>query len=194
MVRPGDNPFRSARVDALGYRFIDEDEDEATIRRRWEAAGRRGAVIGPHGHGKTTLTLRLAPDDALRFQVHADDASNRAELRKAVRHFRGVLVIDGYDLLGPIDQWRVGRRRGPVLVTSHRGTRLPTVAVCRTSPALLHELIGELSPATADRLGETGVSDLFGRHGGNVRDALRELYDRTATGEFGIAPQAATTP
>ncbi|MEM9883577.1 MAG: hypothetical protein AAF800_11735 [Planctomycetota bacterium] len=183
MVRPGDNPFRSARVDALFYRFT--DEDEATIRGRWEAAGRRGAVVGPHGRGKTTLTRRLAPDEALRFQVHADDASNRVGLRHAVRHFRGVLVIDGYDLLGPMDRWRVLRRRGAVLVTSHRETRLPTVAVCRTTSALLRELVAELSPAAVERLGGAAIDELFVRHGGNVRDALRELYDRSGSCEFG---------
>jgi len=64
------NPFRVALTDALMYR--PRNEDWPTMLARLEAMGWRGAVVGPHGSGKTTLIQSLVP--ALRqrgFAVHA---------------------------------------------------------------------------------------------------------------------------
>jgi len=54
------NPYRVENVHALGYQLEDETWDQWIDRLRehdW-----RGAVIGAHGSGKTTLVVRLLPE------------------------------------------------------------------------------------------------------------------------------------
>ncbi|MEO1236610.1 MAG: hypothetical protein AAFX76_07460 [Planctomycetota bacterium] len=188
-MTPAANPFRSARVDALDYTPVGEYGWPALTRRLRETRF-RGAIVGPHGHGKTTLLQRLdghverPAGDSLYLQVHPDNAARHADVRQAIRDHAGLLKIDGYDLLGPRDRWAVCRRRRPVLVTSHRRTPLPTVVRCHTMPALIGGLIARLSSGVRERMTEREIVDLHTRHRGNVREAFRELYDRAADGEF----------
>jgi hypothetical protein len=100
---------------------------------------------------------------------------------------------------------RASRAAAGLVITTHRAGRLPTLRRCETSPGLLGELVAELeagqsgsrrhplalfddrqesAPANVGGHGGTGEDerrkcfDLWHRHGGNVRNALRELYDR----------------
>lgn len=190
IVKPSDNPFRSGCVDALGYVPPSGDAWEAIVS-RVRAAGFRGALVGPHGHGKSTLMHQLATldpsADAPRhpvIQVMAD-GSNIDEVKRALATGDGRLFIDGVDLL----PWRLRRvivQRREVIVTSHRTTRLPALVNCETTPGLLGELVGRLSPNARAALGDAALASLHERHLGNVRDVLRELYDRVAAGEFEI--------
>jgi hypothetical protein len=74
---------------------------------------------------------------------------------------------------------RTTRHGGGLIVTTHRAGLLPTLYQCRTSPQLLGGLLEELEPQYATSEAELGA--LFRRHHGNVRNALRELYDQTAS-------------
>ncbi|MEO0513804.1 MAG: hypothetical protein AAF086_00730 [Planctomycetota bacterium] len=189
-MKPSENPFRSGCVNALGY-VSPSGEPWESIVSRVRAAGFRGALVGPHGHGKSTLMAKLAtldpPAGAERHdvvQVMAD-GSNVRDVKRDIAAHDGRLFIDGYDLL----PWRLRatlRQRREVIVTSHRDTRLPTLVRCETTPALLGELVGRLSPSVRAGLGDDGVAVLHRRHAGNIRDALRELYDRVATGAFSL--------
>lgn len=189
VVRPSENPFRSAAVDALRYQ--PEPETLGQIAARFGAMGFRGALIGPHGHGKSTLMRELAkidpPGDADSHPVVqiAADLSNIHALRSHLRHLPGVLMVDGYDLLPPRWRFAVWKRK-TVLITAHRPTRVPTLLRCESSPALLARLIGRLSPDIGAGLGGAEVDRLLRAHRGNVRDALRELYDRVADGRLRI--------
>jgi hypothetical protein len=60
-------------------------------------------------------------------------------------------------------------------VTSHRGGLLPTLVRCTTSPELLEGIVGELVRPPSPELRRT-ARVLFDKHGGNVREALSELY------------------
>ena len=66
------------------------------------------------------------------------------------------------------------RRAGGLVITSHRPGLLPTLFECETSPELLAGIVGELAGS------EVEAGELWARHRGNVRDALRELYDQWA--------------
>ena len=178
-MSPSANPFRSARLDALDYDPGGGGWER--VARRLRETRFRGAIIGPHGHGKTTLLLNLAEHVDLRpamprgstvvtsmwVQVRPCERGNLATVRRMVRGYPYLLLIDGYDLLPWNDRLRVLARRGPVLVTSHRRTMLPTVARCRTSPALLGRLIERLSPET-----RAALTDAAGR--GVVRSKPRQ--------------------
>lgn len=186
-VRPRDNPFRSEQIDALSYRPQSDTLD--TVWQRLVEAKYRGAILGPHGHGKSTLMRQLQQRlDAshgrpVRFVQVMAGGTNVKEVAAHVSEEEGLLLIDGYDLMPWTLRW-LARQREQVLVTSHERVWLPTLTRCATSPALLSALIHELSPAWAEALGEAGVAALYGQHDGNLRDALRALYDRAAMDGF----------
>lgn len=183
-LRPGDNPFAVQRVLEIHYRLPENRSWEALLD-RLAALNWRAAIVGPHGHGKTTLLEDLAPRLETRgFRVRTISLREaHPRLDREDRTVLGslgpqdVLLLDGAEQLGWIAWMGVrvrARRAGGLVITSHRPGLLPTLFECETTPELLAEIVGELSGADLD------VEELHARHGGNVRDALRELYDRWA--------------
>jgi hypothetical protein len=182
--RPGDNPFTVQRVLEIRYRLPAglkwEDLLERLAALRW-----RAAIVGPHGHGKTTLLEDLAPRIAGRgFRVRTislREAHPRLD-RTDEEMIQGlgpgdVLLLDGAEQLGWLSWTAVRlrtRRAGGLVVTSHRPGLLPTLFECQTSAELLAGIVGELAEDNIE------VEALYERHRGNVRDALRELYDHWA--------------
>ncbi len=190
------NPFRSERIEALPFRDGVRLGDAAAepLLARFEALGRRGLLVGPHGSGKTTLRealerLLVARGWRVRSLVlAADRAIDRSALvaLTADASPRDVLSIDGIDRLGWWSWRRVLRAAdsaGGVLATSHAPGRLPLLLEHRTSPGLLRELVAELVDAeTAERSSER-CEALFARHRGDLRACLRVLYDDHAIAE-----------
>lgn len=185
-LRPCDNPFRVQRLRELRYR-VAGGSLEGLLDRLAEL-GQRAALVGPEGSGKTTLLGQLQPLlEARGFEVRRARVYNeppfwsRAEARALVAgvgagHF---LLVDGADAL---PSWRLARlrwntrRAGGLLITSHQAGPLPTLLECRTSEELLRELATELLGA-APVSGLPPLDEVYRRHGGNLREALRELYD-----------------
>ncbi len=161
---------------------------------RLERLNWRGAVVGPHGSGKTTLLDDLSRRLNERgFAIHrlvqtADSAPIPTEVLRdtaARAGARDVILLDGADHLAMWRWWRFRRmtkRAGGLIVATHRRCALPTLVRTRTTPGLLRELMEELA---GDRASETELSAaaerLFKRHSGNLREALREMYDVCAT-------------
>lgn len=178
-MRARDNPFASHRVEALPYR-LPEGLTWDELLARLAALRFRAALVGPHGRGKTTLLEELARRLTARgFRVRTVTL-RQDERRIDWKRLRGlgaedVLLLDGAELLGRIAWLRVRfrcRRAGGLIVTSHRPGLLPTLLECTTSPELLADLVRELTGE------ELEVGELFARHGGNVRMAFWEMYDR----------------
>ena len=185
-----ENPFRTERVLAYRYQFP-EDESLQKLAERFDALGRCGAIVGPKGHGKTTLiedlcdlwtqrglstrTVRLSSVDraaafGLCCQVLATCEPGH------------ILVIDGAEQLGWF-RWQRFRRAVPerigLLVTTHRPGRLPTLFECRTSPELLLQAVTNIAPHVLSEV-EADLRPLFKHSAGNIRECLRSLYDRYA--------------
>lgn len=178
-MRARDNPFASDRVERLRYRLPDALTWDGLLE-RLASLRFRAALVGPHGRGKTTLLEELARRLSARgFRVRTVTL-RQDERRVDWNRLRGlgaqdVLLVDGAELLGRIAWLRVRlscRRAGGLIVTSHRPGLLPTLLECETTPGLLAELARELTGE------ELEVGELFARHGGNVRTAFREMYDR----------------
>lgn len=182
------NPFRVERVESLPFRFTGEDWPAA--RRRLEALGWRGAIVGPEGSGKTTLLLELATRleaegrETTRLLADGCTRVGREEFRDslaAVRAARGLVLLDGADRFSPVQWWRFRRaaRAGNGLVTTlHRPGRWPTWVACTPSPALFATVVVRLVTDVGSEVAPRDELDrLFARHRGNMRAALRALYD-----------------
>jgi hypothetical protein len=197
-LRARDNPFRADRIDGLAFR--DPDVTADGLLADWRCTGRRGALVGPHGTGKTTLLAELIdrlqalgqPVVAVRLSADetADDVRDRIVCAIEAARPDRILCIDGFDLL----PWGLRRRIARadaglcgVLVTSHRACALPTLHRTRTSPALLEEIVGELT-GRRDPSRKPRLERLYADHAGNLRDALFALYAEAAAEPAGPAP------
>lgn len=188
-MKARENPFRAERMDGIRYRFV--ESAWPALMARLEALGYRGAILGPDGSGKTTLLDELAPRLAgagfsvKRLFLNREEPRFPAGFVEAFAGGLGpddAILFDGADLLGR-PAWRRFRRltarAGGLVVTSHRRGLLPTLIRCRTTPGLLIELVEELL-GRAEPGWHARLRRLHRRHRGNVRDAIRELYDRWA--------------
>lgn len=196
------NPFAVEGLHGFGYRdpATGEPADLAPLLARFDALGRRTAVVGPQGAGKSTLLGSLAPRLAARgarvarLRVRPGGTVEWATpvdlSDPPTEDLRGVcLLVDGADAL-PRRTWRRlvrdARRADGLLVTSHRPGLLPTLVECATSPALLETLVAEVladgpeEAAARARRNLPPAAELWARHRGDVRRALSELYDRCA--------------
>jgi len=184
-MKARNNPFRTERVLTVRYRLLDGTWD--VLMERLAARDYRAAVVGPDGSGKTTLLEDLEPRLAecgfgTKWLRLCDE--RRTFPRGALARFfdelgRGdVILFDGADLMGRL-AWSRFRRRARaaagLVITSHRPGRMPTLIECRTTPELLEDIVVHILGDGAG-LGEL-PHRLFEKHRGNLRDALRELYD-----------------
>lgn len=185
MDRPAhSNPFRTARLHALRFRYAVGDS-EAELLTRLAAARGRGAIVGPHGSGKTTLCLELAARfrrEGLRVRaVRFGDGAELDEPRSLTAWLEGAgrdtaVIVDGAGRLGPLGWWRLwngSRSAARVIVTAHHRTAFPTVLRTKTSATLLADLCAGLGEPIAPE----ASAELLAECGGDVRAALRRLYD-----------------
>lgn len=184
-MRARDNPFRVECIEALPFRRPGFTWD--TFFERFEASGRRGAIVGNHGSGKTTfveeLTSKLAARGATVNQLRLNQDDRPVSMLRIERWLlntrtEDILILDGSEQLNAAE-WRLfqtlsAAHRG-LLITQHRPARLDTLLHCETSVQLLHELVQEL--AGAEIVARFDLARMFQRHRGNIRECLRELYD-----------------
>lgn len=196
MMKARDNPFSTDRIHRIRYRL--SPPEWSALEQKLHAMARRGAIVGPEGAGKTTLLedISVRLNNAgwttrwLRL-TREQPAFRRGFLRQFFASLgpRDVILFDGAEQLGRFS-WkkieRASRRGAGLLITSHRAGLLPTLHECRTSPELLLEIIRDLLPSNSTH-DQRRLSDLahalHGSHGGNLREALREMYDKYADDE-----------
>jgi len=181
-MRAGDNPFTVQKVQRIRYRLSGETWEG--LLERLAMLRYRAAIVGPHGRGKTTLLEDLAPRlEALGFRVRSvmlhtgDRRLDREQREILLRHLspRDLLCVDGAEQLGRISWLALLARSqaaGGLLITSHRPGLLPTLLDCETTPELLADIVSDLLGREAE-----GTEELFVRHEGNLREALRAMYD-----------------
>jgi hypothetical protein len=186
-------PGRLVPLDRFGA-----PHDVAALLERLVAVDGRAAIRGPHGSGKSTLLEHLAraverrgtPVVRTRLRSWRDGAvaaaTDAAACLRAVAGcpVGGLVCIDGWEQLGPAALVAVGLarlRRCGLVVTTHRHSRLPLLVACATTPALFAAVVHQLPHGGSWHDGVILAADLeaaFARHGGNIREALYELYDR----------------
>jgi len=185
-MKARDNPFRVERIRRIRFRPQGMTWDE--ILERLEELEYRAAVAGPDGSGKTTLLEDLLPFlEEKNFRIRSTRLSlpRRALPTEKKREIladlgpRDIVVFDGADILRRRDWWSLrwtSRQAGGLLVTTHTRGLLPVLVRCRTSFALFREIVGDILEER-DPPPPVELREVYERHVGNIRDALRELYD-----------------
>ena len=181
-----ENPFTATRMHSVRYKFSDGDSLRR-LRLRLEASGGRGMIVGPEGSGKSTLLDELCRNFAASgktvFSLRAQRLNSIGSLRHLLSQLRQAssvecVFIDSSERLNRIIwsyvRWRL-RKCKIIAGAAHSPGRLPTLYFTTTSSSLLSSIVKELLPRGAEAPKE--ISALFEEHGGNVRTALRELYD-----------------
>jgi ATPase subunit of ABC transporter with duplicated ATPase domains len=153
---------------------------------RLAGLGFRAALVGPNGSGKTTLledlAVRLEERGFRLRRITLHEGDRRLTLDQERILFadltpRDCLLLDGAEQLNT-RAWkrveRASRAGGGLVVTSHRAGLLPALLECETTPELLGEIVRALA---GEEAGQPSAAELYARHRGNLREALRELYD-----------------
>lgn len=186
MIAAGENPFRTSRLISLPVHWGDETPERLLA--RWEAKGRRGALVGPHGTGKTTRLRALATHLAgqgwrvVWIQWHDDGSTTPADWRAALGEAdaRTVVCLDGSENLGPFAAYRLRRytrRAGGLLATRHRVSWfLPTLARHAPDAEVFSAHAARLAPGS-----EEMARAAFAAGGANAHEAFRRLYIDYAT-------------
>lgn len=185
-MKARENPFRSDRLVALRYRLA--EPEWSALLDRLASLGNRAALVGPNGSGKSTLLreldVRLRARGIETTSIYLDDLSPAIPLRswmRLVARPRAFVLLDGAERVAPL-AWlalRIATARAKgLVVTTHIAGRLATLRDCTTSPELLADLVDELAGVSAVARDE--VEALHAAHRGNIREALRALYDRQA--------------
>jgi hypothetical protein len=196
-MKARENPFGSQHLDRLTYR-LPQGVTFAQILARLAEQQNVGAIVGRHGSGKTRLMEELRPHleqagyRPRLFRLSSESSMRDkerlcGELRQVVKP--GFILLDGAEQLST-RLWLPVRaaacQAAGFIVTVHRVSRLPVLHECESSVALLQELVEDLSGSP---LLHFDAENLLLRHHGNVRDCLRELYDRWAEVETDVAKE-----
>ena len=195
-MRARDNPFATARVHQIRYRLPDGLTWEELLA-RLKSMNWRGAIVGPEGAGKTTLLEDFEPRLRqrgfelvwLRLTREEPRLPSTTLAQLASLHARHIILFDGAEQLRRWTWWRFlrrVRRTGGLLVTSHRPGLLPTLLECKTGPELLAEIVANLLDKTPETC-RAQAGSLYHKHQGNLREALRELYDVWSAQAMGLA-------
>ncbi len=184
------NPFRTNRLAELPFIFPPGWTTNRLVD-RLHATGGRGAVVGMHGTGKTTLLEELGAALASRgwnvIQERCDRAVGRrndllAEL--AMAESSDAILLDGagsWSLLWWRRVLKATANEGLLVITAHRPGRLPTLLHTRSSPELLDRLVARLAPKHHSELRPL-LPELHRRHCGDCHAILLALYDHLAHG------------
>ncbi len=145
------------------------------------------SIVGGNGVGKTTLIEQLIPHLEARgfqpilFRLQTESGMKEKDrLGEKLREMKapGFILLDGAEQLST-RQWLSIRgaasEAAGFIVSVHRTSRLPVALELETSPKLLRALVESL---TGGALPDGEAEILFHRHRSNLRECLRELYDR----------------
>ncbi len=191
-MRPADNPFSVSRQHELKYQFPKGDNWNLFMA-RLEQKGWKGALVGKKGTGKTTLLLEIREKLLERgfgvknlFLNCEKRKFNRDELKLITQSTseNDIILFDGSEQMAwwhwYYFLWKVRKAKGLIL-TTHKPSKLPTILNTSTHfecyKAMVQQLI-EKHPDLQYLTTSERLHHLFEKYNGNMRLALRALYDQ----------------
>ncbi len=185
-MKARENPFNTERLNEIRYHLIKGTWEN--LMEKLAGMNYRASIIGPHGSGKSKLLydlqIRLS-DSGFGAKTVFLNREKRSLDKRFLNTFlenlsqRDMIFFDGADLMGRLE-WRRFKQRtagaAGLIVTSHRAHLLPLLMRCSTTPDLLHGIVRQLLGEQAAELHIT-TDAIYHKHRGNMRDAIRELYD-----------------
>jgi energy-coupling factor transporter ATP-binding protein EcfA2 len=185
-VSAANNPLRMDRLERIPFRFQIGDWQQHL--KRLKQLKFRVAIVGKKGSGKTTLLEQLQGRiNQHLVQLPLDKTQHEQLLATAVEASRNgkVVLLDGIERLTFWQRRKIysATKSGPgLIVVVHRPCKLPTWVHCRTNPELMDSMLLELD--LDQTVYRSAGRDAFQQAGGNIRDALRLLYDQFADGSL----------
>jgi len=177
---PRENPFASHRIDALPYGLRGGSWRE--LIGQFEGLGRRAAVVGPRGSGKTAFLHSFG--ERIRDRLGVNAVYVRADRQDPPRNpSEMLLLLDGTERMGCLARRRTlaaCSRAWGILFALHRPTGATPLYRTATSPDLLYDLAAQLATGRSGKISRETLDRLFLRHGGNLREVFCDLYDRYA--------------
>jgi hypothetical protein len=163
-------------------------EDAETLIGKLRGHGWRGEIVGAHGTGKSALLAALVPAieragrRPLWITLHDGQRRLPLDVQRELRLRSPTLVIvDGYEQLSRWSRFRLTRlcrrRALGLLVTAHDSVGLPELFRTAAAAELFSKIVAQLlagAPCPWDR---SDLAERLARHGGNLREALFDLYD-----------------
>jgi len=194
---PRDNPFSVHRVTQLPFRFTDGDRDQ--VIEAWRRHRCRGAIVGRHGTGKSTLLRemgrRLTANACDVIEVVAPHSRSEHSdwlIQTASRcSIDSVLLIDGLERLSGRHRRQLlfRTRQYGLIATLHRRRGLPEIYRTSVSETLARRLLVDLGiddPPLADR-----CAGLLTKHRGYLRSLFFDLYDEYSRPDQSCTERAA---
>jgi hypothetical protein len=185
-MRAKDNPFRVSRVNEIKYLFSDTDWPE--VMNRLEELDFRAAIVGNHGSGKSKLLNEFEPR-----LIEKGFVIQRLFLNQEKRKFppgflseffseltsNTIILFDGAEQLSNI-AWNRFKKKAlkakGLIITCHEPGMLPALVETSSSIEVFRKILMQIAPDEVPGL-ESKLEPLFNKHSGNLRDAIRELYD-----------------
>jgi len=184
------NPFRVSKLESLNFCFPPGFSWDL-LEEKLEKLGGRGAIVGAHGTGKTTLLEEWIRrwegrgKRVLRTRLSRENAEIDPLFFKMLTSCgpKDTVIIDGVDELGMTGWHRLrkqSRGAGRLIVSSHRIGRLPLLFRTGTTPELAEKLLLDLLPDAETRGYLRFLPHLLRQYRGNLREVLFHCYDLEA--------------
>ncbi|HOA53202.1 MAG TPA: hypothetical protein PKI05_13190 [Thermogutta sp.] len=184
-----DNPFsaRFVRPGVIPYIFPPGCSWES-VHEIFQANQRLGAVIGPHGAGKSAFITAFTHwmenngQPCLALELHDGQRTlGQATWRKLEALQDTVVTVDGYEQLSAWSRYQLRRlcrkKHLGLIVTAHTDIEIPLLFAPEPNEDLAWQIVQYLLARGQPLINRDDVRASFARHQGNLREMLFDLYD-----------------